>query len=284
MCPKFAVAAVARGDADARLRIIVEHQLQSQGRPRPAVAGKTKGVGAGREIESWIQRIVRIAAVQKFRRTGRAREEIQYWQWHRCPSCSRARTGALPSALTPHICPPVSRICANADAGSSNATARAMVITLILVFIIGSWIKRRRKVGRDGSTRARRSLCRAVTLPGPRHFGVRRLAAALHPTNPARSRKREQAPALQNCREPFSPGVRRNSSFGRGVPPGRPDASARRPYQVYEDFVSHPSFPRIYSRLNRVSPYRIGMQSRLNRVSPYHKIPCDLWLSVFISC
>ena len=35
-------------------------------------------------------------------------------------------------------------------------------------------------------------------------------------------------------------GVRQNSSFGRGVPPGRPDASARRPYHVYEEFCLTP--------------------------------------------
>ena len=35
-------------------------------------------------------------------------------------------------------------------------------------------------------------------------------------------------------------GVRQSSSFGRGVPPGRPDASARRPYHVYEEFFLTP--------------------------------------------
>ena len=36
-------------------------------------------------------------------------------------------------------------------------------------------------------------------------------------------------------------GARQNSSFGRGVPPGRPDASARRPYHVYEEFCPAPA-------------------------------------------
>ena len=35
-------------------------------------------------------------------------------------------------------------------------------------------------------------------------------------------------------------GVRQNSSFGRGVPPGRPDASARRPYHIHEEFCLTP--------------------------------------------
>ena len=34
--------------------------------------------------------------------------------------------------------------------------------------------------------------------------------------------------------------VGQNSSFGRGVPPERPDASARRPYHVYEEFCLTP--------------------------------------------
>ncbi len=34
--------------------------------------------------------------------------------------------------------------------------------------------------------------------------------------------------------------MRPNSSFGGGVLPGRPDASARRPYHMDEEFCSHP--------------------------------------------
>ena len=42
-----------------------------------------------------------------------------------------------------------------------------------------------------------------------------------------------------SVQHPTSLGVRQNSSFGGGVPPGRPDASARRPYQDARRILSH---------------------------------------------
>jgi hypothetical protein len=46
-----------------------------------------------------------------------------------------------------------------------------------------------------------------------------------------------------SVQHPTSLGVRQNSSFGGGVPPGRPDASARRPYQDARRILSHTPIP-----------------------------------------
>ena len=61
-------------------------------------------------------------------------------------------------------------------------------------------------------------------------------------------------------------GVRHNSSFGRGVPPGRPDASARRPYHNFtKSFVSHPVVRHFGFDAGRPLHYRPAIVGRLWR-------------------